>query len=135
MTVKRGAGYYVRALRRFCDANAPAWFLVEIFLDCHFATIVATFATYVVIHVPCSTVRADCQRRDQGFVVCTTFCGTRMRLSAFRMCHCYLFSLIVIISVYCFFYQSSSSSSTSSTPCSRSISSICELQCPGACTF
>ena len=69
------------------------------FLDSDFAAVVAAFAAYVVVHVPCAAVGADSQCGDKSFVVCTTFRCTGMRLSAFRMCHCFIV-LIVIIQLF-----------------------------------
>lgn len=70
------------------------------FLDNLFPAIVAAFATNSVVNVPCATVRTDSQCRDKSFVVCTTFRGAGMRLSSFRMCHCSIVLIILLMSVY-----------------------------------
>ena len=112
------------------------------FLDSDFAAVVAAFAAYVVVHVPCAAVGADSQCGDKSFVVCTTFRCTGMRLSAFRMCHCFIV-LIVIIQLFvtddalfagrrCRDYSPSSSASTE---CSSRRASISGLHPPSAWTL
>ena len=61
----------------------------DILVDDKFTAIVSAFATYSVVDVPCAAVGADSESRDKGFVVSTTFRGSGVRLSAFRMCHFY----------------------------------------------
>lgn len=89
------------------------------FLDGHFATIVATFATYGVVNMPCTTVGADGKCGGYSFVVCTAFRGTGLGLFSFRMCHCYFVFCFVFMSVI-FLCQISSSSppDMSSAACS-----------------
>ena len=60
----------------------------DVFVDDELTTIVAAFAANCVIDVPSAAVRADSESRDESFVVCATFRGSGVRLSAFRMCHC-----------------------------------------------
>ncbi len=77
-------------------------FLGFSFLDHEFAAIVATFAAYGVVDVPCAAVGADCECGDECFVMSATFSRTGVRLSAFRMCHFFivLILLFYVIEIY-----------------------------------
>ena len=61
------------------------------FYDGLLAAVVAAFAAYGVVDVPCTAVGAECQCGGYCLVVGTTLCCTGLRLLAFRMCHCFAY--------------------------------------------
>ena len=62
------------------DADSITRFELEgsFFNDSLLATVVATFATYSVIDVPCAAVGAESEGRSYCLVVGTAFCGTSL---------------------------------------------------------
>ncbi len=53
------------------------------------AAVVAAFAAYGVVDMPCTAVRAESQSGRYGLVVSTALCSAGLGLLAFRMCHCF----------------------------------------------
>ena len=80
-------------MRRAGESRSESLYSHRVLIDDEFAAIVTTFTANCVIDMPSAAVGADGECRDESFVVSTTFRGSGMRLSAFRMCH---FSMIFL---------------------------------------
>lgn len=61
--------------------------LLSVLLDSQLAAVVTTLTTYSVQLDCCATVLANTKSRCYCLVVCTTLCGTCLRMVSFRMCH------------------------------------------------
>ena len=60
------------------------------------ATVITAFATDCVIYVPRAAVRAKCDCRHLSLVVSTALRSARLRLFAFRMCHRFFISYLLL---------------------------------------
>lgn len=65
-------------------------------LDGELAAVVTTLAAHGVVHVPCAAVGAECQSWGNGLVVGSTLSCAGLRLFAFRMCHRFFISYLLL---------------------------------------
>lgn len=63
--------------------------------NCLTAAVITAFAANGVVDVPVATVGAKCQRGFYGYVVGAALGGAGLGLFAFRMCHCFLSSVLL----------------------------------------
>ncbi len=110
----------------------------SLFFDCHFSSVIAAFATYSVIYVPCATVRAEYQSRSYSFVVSSSLSCSCLRLFSFWMCHFLIYYLLLSINFLNASHRGSLFSFTSSVSacllCFCSSATIASLHSPSACT-
>ena len=72
-------------------------------LLCHFlydgklAAIRAASGAYSVIDVPCATVRANCHCWSYSLVMSSSLGCSCLTLSSFRMCHCFIYLIVIIL--------------------------------------
>ena len=98
------------------------------------ATVITAFATDCVIYVPRAAVRAKCDCRHLSLVVSTALRSARLRLFAFRMCHRFFISYLLLFFsglqaglFYSFIRQSPAQSSR--LPSSLSLSHLGSVAC------
>lgn len=88
---------YKPTSRRVVVMWAYAILLDSSLFDSYFATVIATFATYGVVDMPCTAVGAYCQCGSHSFVMGAAFRCTCLRLFTFRMCHCCLSFIVFFV--------------------------------------
>ena len=124
---------------RIDSAHLFSYFVLH--LDSHLATIVSASGAYGVVDVVGTAVGAYGERGCYGLVMGTTFSGTSLRLSSFRMCHfCFTILTIYYFTVSLSFNSAchrgsvvsfASSSLLRAAESSASFSLIAALQSPG----
>lgn len=67
------------------------------FFDCQFTSVVTAFATYSVINVPSTAVRAYSHCWSDSLVMSSSLGCSCLTLSSFRMCHYFIYLIVIIL--------------------------------------